>query len=261
MAVRAANMYGSVNGFTKVLKKLYGPTENGTRLVFQGFGRLAYDYGTLTYYTDNTYTTTATLPLTSQEQVNNLGGHYNNTWTVDINGVSVRNDRIKEIDLSTAVRVTTLPSAFLYKCAYLTKIIMPPNLLETPWRFLAYCERFNDELIFPARLQEISDEFMIGCSAFNQDLNIPSSVSRIGLSSFLFGCVNMTSTIDFGTIPASVSYDKNSATLSTDSSSSPSYINGIKIAGTYRSDWLAQLPNLPNGTVTDYYRNLIDAGH
>ena len=261
VAVRAANMYCSVNGFTKVLKKLYGPTEDGTRLVFQGFGRLTYDYGTLTYYTDNTYTTTATVQMTNQYQVDSLSDIYP-SWTVTVDGVTISNDMIKEVNLSTAKALKATPSYFLNACSHLDKVILPNNLQTIDSYFLYNCSNFNSSLTLPANIQTIEGGFLRGCNHFDQDITMPTSLTSIDMRGFLQYTRNMTGTIDFGNLATSViSYSPNAQTLSTTSSSSPSYINGIKIAGTYRSDWLTQLPNLPNGTVTNYYRNLIDAGH
>lgn len=203
-------IYGSASNQSQRITKLYGPTNGQAKLIHQGFGHLAYTvYGTVTYYTDSTRTTTRTVPLLSQEEVDSLHGvsGASNAWSANIgNGTAtVSNENICGVILNE--RVTSIPARFLKGCTYLTSInISEARLTRIPNYFMLYCKNFNSSITLPSTITSIGDNFLassIGDDAeniFNQDITIPEGVTSIG-STFLSNNVNFNGTI---TLPSTL---------------------------------------------------------
>jgi hypothetical protein len=273
-AKQAIDLYGSHNEQAVVMSKIYGPVNNQAKLIHQGFGHI---YGELTYYTDSSLTTTNTIPLTSQLEVDQLAPGYRGTdWSTTIKGITVQCDRIASVVLTNRVRhigeyfllrcrnmtsvdigntqITTIPTGFVYYGG--SQSVSLPNTLTTIGAsFLYNCSSFNSPLTLGDSITTIGGSFLSGCASFNQDLTLPSSLTSLGRY-FLFGMRDMKSTVNVGSLDASIA-TTNNQTLSATSTSSAAYNPGIKIAGTNRAAWMTRFPNRTSSP----YRKLIDAGY
>lgn len=173
------------------------------------------NYGTVVYYTDDTYTTTNTVIIPEYETVLELGGGATTTmgglteWTAEIAGVQIENKYIKEVSLTNLV--TALPKSFLSGCAHLTKvdiagtkattipngafsdctnlnsnIVLPNTATSIGSYFMQNCTNFNSSITLPSQLTSIGDWFMASCSSFNKEFVLPSTLTTIGMQFLRF---------------------------------------------------------------------------
>ena len=152
--------------------------------------------------------------------------------------------------------VTEIGYGFIADCPLFNQpLVIPSSVTKIGYSFLGGCTSFNQPLTLPNGLTTIEYSFIMGCTSFNQNLTIPNTVTEIQRS-FLEKLESMTSTV-YCECPTSVfssirTGDK-PVMFATRKSSCPAYINGIKLAGTYKNDWKNMFPD--NGY--PYYRKLI----
>lgn len=263
------------------------------RLVHQGFGHYDYGYGVVTYYTDANRVDTDVVYLSSQSEVVQLSRGYGNnptqSWNAVIGGVTIPNDRIKEVVLTE--KVTTLNGSavyqcFLANCAYVTKVDLSRARLTAIADEGYFCWRnyrlkqlylpdtvtsigngfcisagtytspaFSPSLVLPSRLVTIGNYFLSGADTFNQDLSLPQTLTSIG-TSFLGNMRYMTGVVNVGSLSADIIAAGETSFYS--SYGVPAYSTGISIAGSTRAAWLAKFPN---SSSSPYYRKLVDAGY
>ena len=233
-------------------------------------------YGSITYYTDSNHTMTDIEFIYDQTDVNKLVGNGQLTWSATINGKTINNLDIKEVDISGCTSLTTTPVNFLQHCRNLDSISIPSSLISIGSGFLSYCasfnqqiilhtgissigdaflfccEAFNQPIVFPNTLTSIGITFLGGCIAFNQDLTIPSSVITIG-QNFMAVCDSMIKTITCNAPSPRVGSSEN-INLSGSSVNAQCYVSGIKLSGPYASSWHSENPDSSSGP---YYRKTI----
>lgn len=238
------------------------------------------NYGTIVYYVDDTYTTTASVIIPELEAIHDLGGAGQTIvadWEADIAGIHIPNKRIKSVTLTSLVnylpisflsgcnhlesldiaeiKVDKIPEVFLRGCSMLNSpIVIPRTVTEIGAFFMNSCTAFNSPLTLPSGLQSIGFDFMVRCTSFNQPLTLPNLITSIGVL-FMYECQSMTSPITVGTLDASVASSSISS-FATLSSSAACYTTGIPIKGSNRSTWLSRFSN----SSSIPYRKLTDGG-
>lgn len=162
------------------------------------------------------------------------------------------------VSFQCGTSVTSLPGYFMYMIPNLTTVDLSHanNLTTIGESVFASCYNLTSFADLPSSITTIGVNFMSGNTSFNQPIVLPSSLTSLG-SGFLNGCNQMVSTVDVGSIPASVcqTYPAD-YTFVMSSSSAPAYTTGITLTGTTASNWAATLPNL---AAPSRYRNLIVA--
>ena len=293
LAKTVDNFYGSSDGYSYNISKLYGSVNGVAKLGYIGLGEIPRP-GIVTYYTDNTYATTATVRIITQADLDNLVGT-SSSWTVTLEGVTISNDRIKEVrmpDWATSTpnfflrncsrldkienlfRVSTLGQAFLENCSSFNQAIDLTRFTTIPNNFLKGCSSFNqpidlstitsignyflsgtnfNQTIDLTTVTEIGDNFLSG-TPFNQDFTIPNTVTSIG-TGFLYNCDSMVGEIVLDA-PETVASTSNN-TFSTTDANADCYTTGISVIGTYARQWMTRFPNRD----TTPYRNLVLAAH
>lgn len=203
-ATKIANFYGPVNGEAELANKVYGSVSGQARIVHQAFGHLDYGYGTVTYYTDSSHTTTNTVTISTLTELDHLSGFYSqnrSSWNATVGNITISNKDIAGVTLTN--KVTSLPPYFL--CG---------------------CESFNSDLILPSSLTTIRT----------------SGESTYG-SAFILSCSNMTSAINVGDLDPSIVQAATNSCFAVSQNTDAAYVQGIKIAGANRSAWLTAFPN------------------
>lgn len=232
-----------------------------SRLIYQGFGHLDYSssgYGRVVYYTDSSHTTTRTINLESQSDINGLCAQsvWDTTWNASVQGISIPNTNIKEVYLTSLVN--SIPNNFLYRCTSLDNLDFSQTTITTtnPY-FVNGCSSLNVPITIPQTLTTMLGGFLSNNASFNQPITLPSGLVSIGYN-FFTGNDSMTSPINVGSLSESIiledTYSSHSFNVN---SPSAAYTNGIPIAGSNRAAWIARFPNL-SGT---WYRKLVDAGY
>lgn len=258
-ATRVSEFYGPVNGEAKLANKVYGSVNGQAKIIHQGFGHAEYyRYGRVVYYTDSNHTTTRTINLESQSDINGLCAQsvWNTTWDASVQGFSIPNTNIKEVYLTSLVN--SIPNNFLYRCTSLDNLDFSQATITTanPY-FVSGCSSLNVPITIPQTLTTILGMFFSNNTSFNQPITLPSGLVSIGFN-FFTGNDSMTSPINVGSLSESIILEDSSFSHSFNvSSSSTAYTNGIPIAGSNRAAWIARFPNL-SGT---WYRKLIDGGY
>ena len=106
--------------------------------------------------------------------------------------------------------------------------------------------QFNQPLDL-GKLTTLGSGFLFRCRKYNQDVVLPTSLTYIG-SGFMGDMEDMVHTVycNTSTLP-----DRNSSNIQMSlttwhnaASTAPSYINGIKLGGTYKNEWKAECPDL-----------------
>lgn len=154
--------------------------------------------------------------------------------------------------------VTTIGLGFMDTCsAFNSNLTLPSHLISIGNAFMNNCSSFNQSLSIPNSVSTINWGFLTSCTSFNQSITIPANVTSIGYS-FMYDCRKMTSTINFGTLAATVLEESNK-TLATTATYDPAYSTGIRIAGANRAAIMARFPNTTSNVPP--VRKLINAGH
>lgn len=138
-------------------------------------------FGSVTYYTDSTHTSTETVKMTSQNEVDSLA--YPNgagtddpaTWTTTIRGRTITNTDIQKVTLTDEVE--SIDRCFLYGCSSLIQLDLTQTTFnELPYGFLYHCSSFNQPLSLN-NIETIGAGFMNHCVSFNQPLDLSSATS------------------------------------------------------------------------------------
>ena len=247
--------------FSKRIKKIYGSANGQAKIIHQGFGHIDYSssgYGRVVYYTDSSHTTTRTINLESQSDINGLCAQsvWPTTWNASVQGISIPNTDIKEVYLTRLV--SSIPNNFLYYCTSLDNLDFSQTTITTTNPYFVYgCSTLNVPITLPQTLTTIQGTFFSQNGSFNQPFALPSGLTSIGYN-FFTGNNSMVSPVDIGSLSANIILADTSTSYPFNvSSSSAAYTNGIPIAGSNRAAWIARFPNL-SGT---WYRKLIDAGY
>ena len=152
-------------------------------------------FGSVTYYTDSTHTGTATVKMTSQEEVDSLAhaSDYEETdvWSTTIRGRTIANADIQGVTLTEEVE--QIGHGFLSGCASLIKLDLTQTTFDTIGDgFLAFCTSFNQPL-YLNNIQTIGDRFLYWCERFNQPLDL-SNATVVG-DEFMNYCVTFNKPI------------------------------------------------------------------
>ena len=153
--------------------------------------------GSVTYYTDNTYTTTNSVVFASKNEIMELGRNSSAAKTVTINNVSVNMDLIKEVNLGS--RVYSIPNNFLAYCNYVDVLgISNSRLTRIPKGFFRGAGASSvPEISLPDTISNIGDQFLQNRWSFNSPLSIPENVTDIG-SNFMDWCTGFNSPLIIG---------------------------------------------------------------
>lgn len=151
------------------------------------------NFGSVTYYIDDTFSTTNTITITEAETVSELCGT-TNEWTVDVAGTEIQNTHIKSVKLNDAV--TKLPDNFLSLCSRLTDVdISDAQITTIPTKFLSGCGAINAPIVIPKTVTTIGNWFMLNCSSFNSAIILPEGLESIG-TYFMRECYNYNQTLN-----------------------------------------------------------------
>lgn len=209
----------------------------------------------LTTYTNfNTYN--LTIPINGLEFPRDaiVGFEFGNLVTSVPNNFLAVCPNITSVDFTYATSLTSIGDNFLQSANYNGNLTLPASLTTIGNGFLSYDSAFNSAVTLPEGLLSIGNNFLLGCISFNQPLSLPSGLTSFG-SGFLSNCNSMTSTVNFGTLSATIAEASNSS-LSTTNSNAACYTTGISIAtatiGTI-TGWLDKFPNRSSSP----YRKLI----
>lgn len=146
----------------------------------------------------------------------------------------------------------TIGSNFLANCSAFNQPITIPAGCTIGWYFLANCTSFNSTVSISAGVTSIGAYFLNNCTSFNHDITLPSSITTIDVSYFMWCCNKMVSTVYVNT---NATVSSSNYVLSTNSSSALCYTTGIKVGGTYGSNWRSTFANRTKSP----YRKLIAA--
>lgn len=200
-------------------------------------------------------------PVTIPEGVTNLNNFLQNTSvfnqpitipsTVENCTYFLTRNTVFNSTVTIASGAKKITNYFLTSCSAFNKPISLPSSVESIGQgFLSSCSSFNSTVTMPG-VKTIDTNFLSNCSSFNQDITIPATLTSIR-SSFLWACTNMVHTVYVNTsyTPARDNYS-----LSTNQNSAPMYTTGVKVGGTYGSNWRTAWPNRTSSP----YRKLIAA--
>lgn len=171
---------------------------------------------------------------------------------IDLGGILIPRSAVAKFEFGTHIAYTA--SYFLANCTNLRTIDSTNWHITQITHYFCYgCSKMN--FAGPVDLSYIANSsigmyFCAGCSNFNQPINFSSSTPYIS-HHFLYGAMNMVSTINLNSLPAS--RFETGDTLTAFNNNCASYTTGIPIAGTYASDFLTRFPN----SSTYPYRNLM----
>lgn len=180
---------------------------------------------------------------------------------------------------------TTFGNSFMAYCTIFNQPINMTNITNCGAEFLMSCKAFNQPLdlnnLVDAGTASVYHGFLNHCDAFNQTLNLPKiryfgglnymasfnsdvtfgpNLAKLSNGTFAYND-KMCKTYNFGTVnPNNVQITNNffDSLFTTTNSSTDAYVNGVKIAGTYRSTWMSKCPNHSSGY---YIRKLVNAGY
>lgn len=158
---------------------------------------MAPNYGTVVYYTDDTYTTTNSVNIPEYETVLEMGAGAiaSGSWSAEIAGIVVPCDRVKSVVLTHLV--TQLPVAFLSSATHLESVdISSTKVTEIPGYFCSGCSILNSDIVMPNSITTIGDGFLQQCVSFNSRLILSSSLKTINMY-FLYGCSSFNTEFAF----------------------------------------------------------------
>lgn len=186
---RADTLYGSERGRARYIQKLYGEVNGKAKLTYVNLGEIPRP-GILTYYTDTTYTTTKTVRIRNQTELEWLCNTLS-SWATVIDGQPMLNTAIKEVILPTWA--TSVPDNFLRGCSRLTDVTLPSSVTSIGNYFLNDCSSLNGSLdLF--YVENVGMNFLDGCSSFNQPLDT-SNLTEFP-DSFMAGCSSFSQPIE-----------------------------------------------------------------
>lgn len=176
-------------------------------------------YARITYYTDNTHTTTSKIEASTQANITAMApSSTTGSWSVTISGTTITNSNIKNIVLTD--KVSSIPTRFLanspnlqsavmydanvtsigtyvcYSCSNLINVSLPYKLTSIPTNTLNNCSQLNKNMVLPPNITTIGNYFMANCTRQNQAIEFPSGLTSIG-TYFLSGCSSFDQPISF----------------------------------------------------------------
>lgn len=148
--------------------------------------------------------------------------------------------------------LTAIPQGVLYyDLDFNQPITIPEGVTSIGRDFLSNCSVFNSALTLPSTLTTIGPSFLYSAYAFAQPLTIPASVTSIG-EMFMAYTTQFTGPL---TVNTSNSPTDNSS-ISTGSTSSPAYTQGVTLTGPAAATWATNLPDRTSSP----YRKLLALG-
>lgn len=173
---------------------------------------------------------------------------------------------------TTHCNVGSIGDYFLWHCDAFNAGVNFQHVVSIGDYFIADCDSFNSSFAHSTKLKTIGNRFFYSNSAFNQSISlsgvttigayfmsycysfnknmtIPSTITSIG-GDFMSYMRDMYSTITCSaaaTVAATSNY-----TFCATNNSCMAYTSGIKLSGTYKSDWQARFPDKTDGSP---YRN------
>ena len=134
-------------------------------------------FGSVTYYTDSTHTSTETVKMTSQNEVDSLaypnGYDEPEVWTTTIRGRTITNTDIQGVTLTE--EVDHVAQCFLFGCTSLIQLDLTQTTFDTLSNgFLMFCTSFNQPLYLD-NIETIGAGFLNHCESFNQPLNLSNA--------------------------------------------------------------------------------------
>lgn len=205
---------------------------NVLREAIEGFS-----FGSLATTTPNDFlmeTNVSSLDFTYADSLTTIGDHF------------LGNSSFNQ-PLALPNTVTTIGDYFLVGINFNQPLVLSSALTTIGNGFL-YQAPFNQPLVLPNGLTTIGSSFLDHATSFNQPLTLPDSLTSIG-AKFLTGCNSLTSTINLGNCPASITYGSSDdgSTFAATKASAPAYTIGITIVGAYAADWKAKFPDRSTG--------------
>lgn len=190
-------------------------------------------------------------------------------------------------DLILPATVTRLGNNFLSKCTAFNSNVNIGNITEIGSNFLAQCYDFNKPLdtsnveyinsgflsqstalsvvakfnqpLNLSKILSIGSQFLNTCRSYDQDITLPATLTYIG-TDFMERMRDMTHTVycNTSTLPdrATGGVQRSLSTYHNDHATAPSYINGIKLGGTYKNEWKAECPDV-SGTDNLYRKTVV----
>lgn len=109
--------------------------------------------------------------------------------------------RLKNIDISGIIN-TTLPKSVFQKMYSLERLVLPSNLVETPYSMCQGCYNLKEALPLPESVVIIGEETFSGCSSLEGGLILHEGITTIGTGAFN-GCSSLTGDL---VIPSTVTF-------------------------------------------------------
>lgn len=110
-------------------------------------------------------------------------------------------NRLKNIDISGIIN-TTLPKSVFQKMYSLERLVLPSNLVETPYSMCQGCYNLKEALPLPESVVIIGEETFSGCSSLEGGLILHEGITTIGTGAFN-GCSSLTGDL---VIPSTVTF-------------------------------------------------------
>lgn len=152
--------------------------------------------------------------------------------------------------------ITEIGNLFLQNDAGLTSLSALPSTLTTIGEgFLSTCENLNQPIVIPEGVTSIGQYFMEHCYNYDSDVTFPSTLASIG-GGIMVQAYNMTSTVYFNG-PATALYTPDTVSFVMTNATSPAYVNGITLDGTYAADWKTALPDLSTSSPRRYRKMIL----
>lgn len=253
-AHRIVKLYGSVNGHAKEIRNLYGSVNGNSRKIFT---RTEVIYGKVVYYTDDTYTTTATAYLQASDWTGlcALNGEDDN-YTV--NGIQFPAKRLKEFEYGKYCPDYT-PFSFLAYATHLDTVSdIPSWVTDIGANYMQHCEIYNKPVLIPASVTNISINFMDSCMSLNSNVTMLGT-NTVVAAGFLNKMRDMTAVVTINSPADNFTNNFLWPSLSSIDGNSPAYTTGIIVRCPTHADTEAFMQKFPNenGGLIACHRKLI----
>lgn len=150
-------------------------------------------------------------------------------------------------------------SGFLFESSSFNQPVFLGNGIKNIGNgFMRGCTNFASTIFIPPKVESIGGGFCLDCRKFNQDITLPQTITSLGGDyssasnyggSFLRGCNNYTSTVDFGELMPGIIDQRNRwDCLATTNSNAPMYTVGVtvRVKAENLNYWKTALPDLHN---------------
>lgn len=234
-------LYGSVNGQRKEIKTLYGSADGVARKIFQTVDNA---YGKVVYYTDDTYTTTATAYLLRTDWDSGLAvADEESNYTVG--DIQFPAKRLKEFEYGIYTPNYT-PFMFLAYATHLDTISDIPGWITTLGaNYMQHCERYNKPVVIPASVTSIGLNFMDSCMSLNSPVTLLGTNTTVS-AGFLNKMRDMVNVVTINSPAANFTNSFLWPSLSSIDGNSPAYTTGITIRCATSAETQAFLAKFPN---------------